>query len=417
MVPRKKESFSSEDWTTGDMVLCKVGRYDPWPSIVFPRQFLSKDVLKRAKPGRICICFFNDPTYYWANPERLDKLTPEIINKYLRNFTKSEEPRTDLLLAYKHAKKYNGLESFIRNRLKAEKRLNILKGYDVILEHEDPFIINKPKNNVVSNNTNIKQTNPRKNSKIIAKNDSSKAITEFHMDKELYAVPRTKRKYTRRQNMHIPQEEKQEIISEINPGMLTESEPQPIITEVPVTPVIKRKRGRPRKIRPEENKSNIPTLIISSSEELNKPVREVSEGKAQSRNLQGQSMRGNRLSNPITLGNSAHKVTKPIIKPKPVPKPMWDNKRKLEIANIFRRRLQLLLVQRDSVPLQNEKDEAHRLLAKMKENTKDISPIFDRESVTVSQVGQLLNVITTINDLSEYHNDCKILLQSWSNYT
>lgn len=131
-------------WKTGDLVLCKVGSFPPWPAVIFPQRFLRDDVYKKKKPERIAVSFFNDPTYYWEFPHKLMALTPKLIDSTLKNNSNANSMNDALFIAYKEAKKYIDLESFITAKFIQEDRLSDYSDeIDLngpLINGEDPFI-------------------------------------------------------------------------------------------------------------------------------------------------------------------------------------------------------------------------------------------------------------------------------------
>ncbi|SMN21002.1 similar to Saccharomyces cerevisiae YLR455W Putative protein of unknown function [Maudiozyma saulgeensis] len=137
----------STDFKTGDLVLCKVGAFAPWPAVVFPQRFLSPDVYRKRKRNCVAVCFFNDPTYYWEYIHKLKPLPKDAIQEFLsQNNTNHSGKHTvpkDLLGAYKLADKYSSLRAFMRNKFRSESRLNEFN--EEIMENgevesgEDPF--------------------------------------------------------------------------------------------------------------------------------------------------------------------------------------------------------------------------------------------------------------------------------------
>lgn len=138
------------DFKTGDLVLCKVGAFAPWPAVVFPQRFLSPDVYRKRKRNCVAVCFFNDPTYYWEYIHKLKPLTGEMIDQFLTQHNNSNNSHgkhsvpKDLLGAYKLAEKYTTLRSFMRNKFRSEGRLNefneeIMENGEVESD-EDPFL-------------------------------------------------------------------------------------------------------------------------------------------------------------------------------------------------------------------------------------------------------------------------------------
>ncbi|CAB4255599.1 similar to Saccharomyces cerevisiae YLR455W Putative protein of unknown function [Maudiozyma barnettii] len=138
----------STEFKTGDLVLCKVGAFAPWPAVVFPQRFLSPDVYRKRKRNCVAVCFFNDPTYYWEYIHKLKPLSEDIIQDFLTQNSnahhggKHAAPK-DLLGAYKLADKYVSLRVFMRNKFRSESRLNefnteIMENGEVE-SGEDPF--------------------------------------------------------------------------------------------------------------------------------------------------------------------------------------------------------------------------------------------------------------------------------------
>lgn len=127
----------AEDLKTGDLVLCKVGTFPPWPAVVFPQKFLRNDVYRKRKANTIAVCFFNDPTYYWENPLKLKRLNSAIIDKFLEKHGSTASP--DLVGAYEEASEYDSLHDFVVQRCSNEKRSNILDGVSEVEAGGDPF--------------------------------------------------------------------------------------------------------------------------------------------------------------------------------------------------------------------------------------------------------------------------------------
>ncbi|KAL3230848.1 hypothetical protein RNJ44_01297 [Nakaseomyces bracarensis] len=127
---------------TGDLVLCKVGSFPPWPAVVFPQRLLRKDVYKKKKNNCVAVCFLNDVTYYWEQPHRLKPLTKEIINDYFSRSHKTSSQR-DLLEAYKQADSFEDFRSFVEERFSEEDRTDELRNEESqngpLTAGEDPF--------------------------------------------------------------------------------------------------------------------------------------------------------------------------------------------------------------------------------------------------------------------------------------
>lgn len=131
----------STELKTGDLVLCKVGSFPPWPAVVFPQRYLRNDVYRKRKSNCIAVCFFNDPTYYWEQPHKLRELDEDIIKEFLSEGYKTTTQQ-DLIQAYHEADDYTTLNEFIVSRFTDENRLSELEGEDpdAIPQGEDPFL-------------------------------------------------------------------------------------------------------------------------------------------------------------------------------------------------------------------------------------------------------------------------------------
>lgn len=126
---------------TGDLVLCKVGSFPPWPAVVYPQRLLRKDVYRKRRPNCVAVCFFNDPTYYWEQPHRLTTLESSVIETFLSQNGRGKSQQ-DLVEAYRQAQDFGSLNDFIVNRAMEEDRMDELKremGKEHIESGEDPF--------------------------------------------------------------------------------------------------------------------------------------------------------------------------------------------------------------------------------------------------------------------------------------
>ncbi|SCU80725.1 LAFA_0C00826g1_1 [Lachancea sp. 'fantastica'] len=109
---------------TGDLVLCKVGSFAPWPAVVFPQRFLRKDVYRRRRPDCVAVCFFNDETYYWDKPSRLQPLSKKVVDEFLERAETSGNAGDPVLVeAYEEARNFTSLHEFLLQRLQEEKRM------------------------------------------------------------------------------------------------------------------------------------------------------------------------------------------------------------------------------------------------------------------------------------------------------
>lgn len=132
----------TKELKTGELVLCKVGSFPPWPAVVVPQRLLRKDVYRKRRSNCAAVCFFNDPTYYWEQPQRLNKLEPSAIEEFLEGNSKAKNQK-ELVEAYRQARDFTNLHDFLVNRAREEKRLEELKreiGDEEIVAGEDPFL-------------------------------------------------------------------------------------------------------------------------------------------------------------------------------------------------------------------------------------------------------------------------------------
>lgn len=129
------------DLKTGDLVLCKVGSFPPWPAVVFPQRLLRQDVYRKRRENYVAVCFFNDPTYYWEQATRLNPLKPAVIEKFLSQDAKVAAQK-DLIEAYRQAQHFSDLNEFIVSRFTEEERLEELLELEgeEIKSGEDPFL-------------------------------------------------------------------------------------------------------------------------------------------------------------------------------------------------------------------------------------------------------------------------------------
>ncbi|CAI4048627.1 hypothetical protein SUVZ_12G4770 [Saccharomyces uvarum] len=153
----------TKDIRTGDLVLCKVGSFPPWPAVVFPQRLLRNDVYRKRKSNCVAVCFFNDPTYYWEQPGRLKQLDQDTIHSFISDHNKNANQR-ELVNAYKEAKKFDNFNVFLQEKFDEENRLKDFKAFEKsegsrIVAGEDPFI------------GRTKVVNKRKKTSISPKND------------------------------------------------------------------------------------------------------------------------------------------------------------------------------------------------------------------------------------------------------
>ncbi|KAL6950747.1 hypothetical protein ACO0QE_000028 [Hanseniaspora vineae] len=150
---------------TGDLVLCKVGSYEPWPSVVFPQKLLASDVYSKRKPGKIVVRFFQDQTYSWSLAKRLIPLSKDDIKQFLKDNKKSSRINRDLYEAYKEALEYDNLHEYLFNLDEESVEFEIVKQYlqdtgaDEIKGGEDPYKGKPNYMNVNGNGNNKRKKN------------------------------------------------------------------------------------------------------------------------------------------------------------------------------------------------------------------------------------------------------------------
>ena len=306
--------MTTTDVKTGDLVLCKVGSFPPWPAVVFPQRLLRKDVYRKRKQNCVAVCFFNDPTYYWEQPHRLRPLERTMISYFLKHDYKTTTQK-DLIEAYRQAQKYSNLKRFIKSRFNSEDRIDDLNNEEnengEVESGEDPFLGKKddPRN---VKDTTANNKNGKKSTSSPAKTKNGLKVIAFDSDGK----------------------EESDKEFEHNEGYDAVNEREPHIH-----------------------------YNIKSS-------------------------------------NRSHS--------------RLDRSRRIEIAQLFRRRLQKNLIQRNTPPTHGELQESHKLLNKIYENTGGDPPFFDLAALKQSKLHKLLKVITNTNDLEEFHPICKDILLSWS---
>lgn len=91
-----------------------------------------------------------------------------------------------------------------------------------------------------------------------------------------------------------------------------------------------------------------------------------------------------------------------------------DYSRRVEISQLFRRRIQRNLIQRETPPTEHEKKETHELLNRIYENSDTKRPFFDLKALRESKLHKLLKAIVNDPDLGEFHPLCKEILLSWA---
>lgn len=283
---------------TGDLVLCKVGSFPPWPAVVFPQRYLRKDVYRKRKVNCVAVCFFNDATYYWEQPHRLEALDLNMINDFLTNDTKNSTK--DLVGAYKEAKKFTTLRKFMIDRFKSEGR-------------DDEMAAN------IQNEEPIEGEDPL-------------------LSREYY-----------------------------------------------------RNRGNSSNNNVPTKRSKLKSKITSSSNSLKKD--DTTEDDL------GSLMKHNN-SDGLRNGRSAHNKL--------------DRSRRVEIALLFRRKIQRNLIQRDVPPTPEGIAESHKLLNKIYENLDNHPAFFDILTLRESKLYKVLRVIINDTNLDEFHYICKKILEHWT---
>ncbi|CCK70270.1 Pdp3p KNAG_0D05320 [Huiozyma naganishii CBS 8797] len=279
------------DVRIGSLVLCKVGSFPAWPAVVFPQKFLSADVLRKRKEGRVAVCFFGDGSYYWETPDRLMALTDELAQKQQEQRQQQQGHNSELSAAFEEAAQYTQLHQFVEEwfegRDQEELFAKLCDLYGGVDEGGDPF---EPK--------------PKR-------------------------PPRARSTATTATANATKPEDREEPQLEVDPEV--------------------------------------------------KPAVEAF--------VQGKS-------------GKHHK--------------RLDRARRMEIAQLFRRRIQTNLVQRDTPPTQQGLQESHRLFDKITENLNRDPPFFDLATLRDSKLYKLLRVVLADYNLAEFHAQAKEILTAWS---
>lgn len=323
----------SENWQTGDLVLCRVGAFSPWPAVVVPEAVLADEILKRKKPNTLAVCFFNDPTYFWALPQKLKRLDKRTIDHFVRTGYKTAT-NEDLIIAYQQAKDYQDLRAFVRKRLASEKRLRLLSDYErdkgPLTAGQDPT---RPKDDITKRKSH---TSPTHNSKKV------KTVTKPKRRPE-------KGKTTKR----VKEDDTQAEFAEKN--------------------------------RDKEDTKK----FIKGEDKI---------AKTNSRSISDIKLSQDKKSSKLRVEERSR----------------LDFSRRIEICNLFRQRIQLNLIQRDSPPSDIEKQQSHRILEKIKENLNNDPQFFDLKALESSELHKVLRVIIKSADLQEFHTISKDILSAWT---
>ncbi|CDO92503.1 unnamed protein product [Kluyveromyces dobzhanskii CBS 2104] len=311
---------------TGDLVLCTVGSYEPWPAVVVPQRILSKSVLKaKENDEQAAVAFFNDSTYYWTKPKQLKRLSDEAIEAWINSPPKRSSK--ELKKAYQFASDYSTLQEFVEDRLTAEGRSDDLESIAEIQMGEDPTVPNLDFKKE-ENKSNDKRRGRRKN-----ESESDDFATNSNGNNDSKS-----RKSSSNRN-------------KINGN----SSATPVPT--PISELKKRKE--------------------SSTESLSNPPSFLPEQPLKKRSK-------------------------------------LDYSRRVEIAQIFRNKLQKSLVQRDTPPTDENLAESEKLIKKILSHTKSTPEFFDLEALKVSKLHKLLKVITSMPELSQFHESCNTILEVWA---
>lgn len=302
---------------TGDLVLCTVGSYEPWPAVVVPQRILSKGVWKaKDSDNQVAVAFFNDSTYYWSKPKQLTKLTKQMLENWTRNPPKRSSK--ELKIAYQYAADYTDLNTFVRERLDSEGRKNVLDSLGIIGMGEDPLA-------------------------------ATSVEVQFSVSRD-----RTPEKKINTQHEKLPANN------------------------------LKRRRS------PESNST------IENEAHLEEDVK--AEGSRKGKQDSSESL-----------------LTSPSLAPEPTKKrSKLDHSRRIEIAQIFRNKLQKNLVQRDSPPSDDELRESEKMIRKIVSHLNTEPEFFDFEALSVSKLHKLIKVISNMPELAQFHDSCTLILEAWA---
>ena len=321
-----KQNMTDGLLVTGDLVLCTVGSYEPWPAVVVPQRILSKSVLKaKENVGQVAVAFFNDSTYYWTKPKQLKLLTEENIEAWIKSPPKRSSK--ELKKAYQFASDYTSLQEFVEDRLTAEGRADDLETIAEVKMGEDPLLSN--------------------------------------IELKLEDTKSTDKRRGRRRN----ESESEDSTSNNNSNGSTKAKKSP-------------SSGNKNRDSP------VSTPVSTSVSDFKKKRESSSES----------------LS------------TSPSFVPEEPPKKRskLDYSRRVEIAQIFRNKLQKCLVQRDTPPTDADLAESDKLMRKILSHTKSTPEFFDLEALRVSKLHKLLKVISSMPELSQFHESCNTILEVWA---
>ncbi|CCH61146.1 hypothetical protein TBLA_0E00850 [Henningerozyma blattae CBS 6284] len=412
--------MSGIDFKTGDLVLCKVASYPKWPAIVFPQRLLGKDVYRERKPNKICVCFFNDLTYSWASPSRLEPLTKKDIEEFLNNnHLKKTSINETLIEAYRDADEFRNLNNFIIQRCTEEDRLEDLEKEEgnEIESGEDPFIgINRRR--LIQKKEKLTQKKSSTKDKKNKINDNDSHSTHPGTIKGVATKKRKLEKSNKTDDDNNDDDGADDAKSSSTDGNVET-----------MNGLSKKKKLKTLSTKSERSDSDpndmslAPHIITvdkpQSDEHIASPSTSISDTSSKSNSVSVSNSTA--ASSPDTvssLTNSNMDTTETehnngnIHSKK---KGMLDSSKKMEITLLLRSKIQKLLVQREDNPTDDDLREAHTLFKRIKKNLNNNPPVFDIDSLRTSKLHKLFKVIGNTESLAEFHPDCKEILLVWSN--
>lgn len=337
--------MTDQDLVTGDLVLCTVGSYEPWPAVVVPQRVLSDSVLSaKENDQQVAVAFFNDATYYWTRPKQLKRLSEGDIKSWIKSPPKRSSK--ELKKAYHFASEYSTLQEFVQDRLTLEGRVDDLEEISEIEMGEDPLIAPP-----------VDVDEPEE----LEKPASKKRGRRHHADSDT--------------------EDNDETVNNGN-GNGNKA---------------KQKQQQTQKSKPKQAPKN--AAVKKSSSPLSPDLKKTADS-SQDFNS--------------TLTSSVSDIQQQQQQPPPKKRTKLDYTRRVEIAQIFRNKLQKCLIQRDTPPTEADLAESEKLIRKIQSHAKSSPEFFDLEALKISKLHKLLKVIKNMPELSQFHDSCTEILDIWA---
>ncbi|KAH3902455.1 uncharacterized protein SCODWIG_03043 [Saccharomycodes ludwigii] len=407
---------------TGDLVLCKVGNYPSWPAVVFPQRFLSREVYKKRKSNKVAVCFFNDTSYYWDQPNKLTPLTKPQIKSYLKK-RKNNGSKDDIYYAYKMAYEFESLHDFVVATCESEGREYDVEDIDHIESGEDPFL-----GKVALKKNKRKQTShPGEfESKKMKKLNSASSVGSNNSDTVSAAdnfVPSFKEEETHYdlEGKEIDQNKTAKDNKLEMGSRIKEDSPEKKDEEM----------GKEKKDAVNGNHSvkdndidcgSSTDTITPGNDSVSHPDK---KNTTTSNNNEKERFELSDVNNGDRDNNSSCDASITINGKKPksnyTKRKRLDRNRRVEACLLFRRRIQKNLIQRNEPPKQQDLDESEEYLRIMyvqslydNECEDKSEKFFDTVALKASKLDKLLRAIINDSKLGKFHDICKSLLLEWS---